>query len=364
MLSVLSYFYAMYRAHIWWGVGIGICLFGLSTLFKPIIIAIVLSYILNKPITYLEKYHIAKPISALLFISVLVAVFVGFMMIVLPFVNDNMILLSKKIPFFLCYIGDRFNTLSHRVFLRMEPETALKFSHMMQNQMITISQEVFTKILSLIQRSIDITNVVNYFFILPFMIYYMSTDFSKIVHFFGRLLSRAKHQKFQRILRDLDQIFFLYFTGQSLVCVSLMLAYSLSLYLIGIPYALMLGIMVGLLSFIPYVGFMIGFFLITLIAFAQLDPSWTLLGRISSVFFVLSIIETQILSPRIIGKRLGVPPLVFILAIVVVNYYFGLLGMFLAYPITATLIKLWTERWQSAKSYGIRSREKIPTPET
>jgi predicted PurR-regulated permease PerM len=181
---------------------------------------------------------------------------------------------------------------------------------------------------------------------LPFMIYYMSIDFSKIMRFFGRLSS---HEKYQRVLRDLDQIFFLYFTGQSLVCVSLMLAYTLLLHLIGIKYALMLGILVGLLSFIPYVGFMIGFFLVTLIAFAQHDPSWALLGRIIAVFFSLGIIETQILSPRIIGKRLGVPPLVFILAIVVVNYYFGLLGMFLAYPITATLIKLWTERWQPKK---------------
>lgn len=345
MLSNLSYFYAMYRPQILWGICIGICLFGLSSLFKPIVIAIVCSYILNKPITYLAKYHISKSVSALCFIVILIAMLVGFMMIILPFVNENMLLLSKKIPFFLDYIEAQFHSLSHRVFLRMEPSTADKFSHMMQTQIVTISQKILAKMLCWIQKNIDITHMVYYCVILPFMIYYMSIDFAKIMQFFGRLSS---HAKYQRILRDLDQIFFLYFTGQSLVCVSLMLAYALLLHLIGIKYALMLGIMVGLLSFIPYVGFMIGFFLVILIAFAQHDPSWALLGRISTVFFALSIIETQILSPRIIGKRLGVPPLVFILAIVVVNYYFGLLGMFLAYPITATLIKLWSERWQKS----------------
>lgn len=343
MLSSLSYFYSMYRPQILWGIGIGICLFGLSSLFKPIIIAIVCSYILNKPITYLEKYHIAKPISAVCFILILIAMFVGFMMIVLPFVNENMLLLSKKIPFFLDYVETQFHSLSHRVFLRMEPSTANKFSHMMQNQIVTISQQILAKVLCWIQKNIDITHMMYYCVILPFMIYYMSIDFSKIMKFFGKL---STHAKYQRVLKDLDQIFFLYFTGQSLVCVSLVLAYTLLLHLIGIKYALMLGILVGLLSFIPYVGFVIGFFLVSLIAFAQHDPSWALLGRISTVFFGLSIIETQILSPHIIGKRLGVPPLVFILAIVVVNYYFGLLGMFLAYPITATLIKLWTEHWQ------------------
>ena len=346
MLGALSYFYAMYRPHIWWGIGIGICLFGLSSLFKPIVIAVVCSYILNKPITYLEKHHIAKPISAVCFIVILIAMFVGFMMIILPFVNENMILLSKKIPFFLDYIGEKVNTLSHRVFLRMEPETAIKFSHMMQNQVVVISQGILAKTLWWIQKNIDITHMMYYCIILPFMIYYMSTDFSKILGFFGRFSSTGKYQ---RVLKDLDQIFFLYFTGQSLVSVSLILAYTLSLYLIGIKYALMLGILVGLLSFIPYVGLVIGFFLVLLIAFAQQDPSWALLIRISSVFFILSIIEMQILSSRIIGKRLGVPPLVFILAIVVINYYFGVLGMFLAYPITATLIKLWTERWQPVK---------------
>lgn len=346
MLSALSYFYAMYRPQIWWGIFIGICLFGLSSLFKPIVIALVCSYILNKPITYLEKYHIAKPISAVCFIVILIAMVVGFIMIVLPFINENMLLLSKKIPFFLDYVEMQFHSLSQRVFLRMDPGTAMKFSHMMQNQIVTISQEILAKILWWIQKNIDITHMVYYCVILPFMIYYMSIDFSKIVNFFGRLSS---HAKYQRILRDLDQIFFLYFTGQSLVCVSLMLAYALLLYLSGLKYALMLGILVGLLSFIPYIGLMIGFFLVMLIAFAQQDPSWALLGRISAVFLTLSIVETQILSTRIIGKRLGVPPLVFILAIVVINYYFGILGMFLAYPITATLIKLWTERWQPKK---------------
>lgn len=178
------------------------------------------------------------------------------------------------------------------------------------------------------------------------MVYYMSIDFSKIIHFFGQMLTGTRHKKFQKVMRDLDKIFFLYFTGQSLISVSLMLAYSACFYLIGLKYALMLGILVGGLSFIPYIGFMIGFFLVMLIAIAQHDPSFNLIIKILSVFLGLSIIETQILSPRIIGKRLGVPPLVFILAIVVINYYFGILGVFLAYPITATLIKLWTERWQ------------------
>jgi|GEM_PF-4743685 len=347
MISALSYLYTMYRPHIWWGVGIGICLFGLSSLFKPIVIAIVLSYIFNKPITYLEKYHIAKPISALCFILILIAILAGFMMIVLPFINENVLLLSKKIPFFLNYIGVRINALSDHVFLRMEPSTAMRFSHMMQNQIVVISQGVLAKVLLWLQQSIDITYMMYYCIILPFMVYYMSVDFSKITKFFGQFSS---YGRYQRVLKDLDQIFFLYFTGQSLVSVSLVLTYTSLLYLIGIKYALMLGILVGLLSFIPYVGFMIGFFLVLLTAFAQQDPSWTLLVRISSVFFALSIVEMQILSPRIVGRRLGVPPLVFILAIVVVNYYFGILGMFLAYPITATLVKLWTERWQPVKS--------------
>lgn len=337
---ILSFSIEKYRTQILWAICIGFSLFGLSPLFKPVIIAVILSYLLNKPITYLAGYHLPRSLSSLLFITMIIAFLVGFVIIVIPFIHDNVLLISQKIPCFLDFIGIQFKKMSQRILLGLGPETSIKCSQIIQDHLFSLTQQFLMSALGWFQKNLEIKNLIYYCFIMPVMIYYMSIDFPKIVRFFIHLFPLSKRVRIQRITKDMDKIFFLYFTGQSLVSLLLMLSYAVCLYLVGLDHPLILGILVGLLSFIPYVGSSIGILMVSAIALAQQDPSWSLVINLGISFFCLSILETQVLLPRLVGKRIGVAPLVFILAIVIANYYFGVLGMFLAYPLTATIIRL------------------------
>jgi len=117
--------------------------------------------------------------------------------------------------------------------------------------------------------------------------------------------------------------------------------YSFGLYIIDFKNPIIVGTLVAFLAFIPYLGAMLGFAIILIFMLADFY-TFKMFVQLCSVMAVLNIFESQLLSPYIIGKKLGISPLLLILALVVGNYYFGFIGMILAYPITATIMRTWT----------------------
>ena len=135
-----------------------------------------------------------------------------------------------------------------------------------------------------------------------------------------------------------------YFRGQALVALSNCFMFSVGFYLIGFPMPVGLGCLIGVISFVPYLQ-VIGFIPAALLALLQAAETgqnfWFLLGMVVVVYLVVQILQDTIFTPRIMGKIMGLPPAIVLLALSVWGYAFGIVGLIIALPLTTLMISYY-----------------------
>jgi predicted PurR-regulated permease PerM len=125
--------------------------------------------------------------------------------------------------------------------------------------------------------------------------------------------------------------------GQALVCLILGIFYCTSLILLGLHFALLIGIVAAILSFAPYVGTVVGFLLATGVAVAQFWPDWTTILIVGGIFIVGQLIEGNVLQPYLVGKKIGLHPVWLMFALLAFAYLFGFVGLLVAVPVAAAI---------------------------
>jgi predicted PurR-regulated permease PerM len=182
--------------------------------------------------------------------------------------------------------------------------------------------------------------VLNFLFVLvvtPVVSFYLLLDWDRFVANINAALPRAHAPTIRRIFRDIDSVMAGFVRGQFLVCILLGAYYAAALMLIGLPYGLLVGILSGMIVFIPFVGSTIGLILSTAIAafaFWQ-QPIWIFLT--AGVFLLGQFVEGNILSPMLVGKSVGLHPVTLMLALSVFGVLFGFTGLLIAVPLAAAL---------------------------
>ncbi|MFT7542135.1 MAG: putative PurR-regulated permease PerM, partial [Gammaproteobacteria bacterium] len=184
--------------------------------------------------------------------------------------------------------------------------------------------------------------LVGLLFLVPLYCYYLLFELERLHRFLARYIPKADRQRLSTVGREIGEVIAAFFRGRLSVCLIKGLLLSLGLFIAGVDYALLFGILSGFLSLIPFVGAAIGFlmaFVFAVVGHGVLEG----LVRTGIVYFVVEIIEGYVLVPRILGESLGLHPLVVIFAIFAGGAAFGTLGIVLALPLTAALVILVRE---------------------
>lgn len=318
-----------------------LALIGLRDMTKPLFIIFLLSYLFNKPVTFLEQFHIKRRISTFFLITFLLYILMMLMIVVLPIINQKLILIAHKSPFILDNLLTESEIWIKKFIHNVHNDHMEKIKLNIKEQVLSTIKYSLFYALNIFARAMSIKNIIYYFAAMPFLTYYLTVDWPYLHDFFLSLFPKKARNSTQDIVLRAGQMFSNYLHGQTLVCIILSIVYSIALHLIGFKNPIIVGTIVGFLAFIPYVGALLGLCLIAIFILADFQ-GLKIFVQAAIIFLSLNILESQILSPYIIGKKLGISPLVLILAIIIGNYYFGLLGMILAYPLTATLMQIWT----------------------
>jgi len=170
--------------------------------------------------------------------------------------------------------------------------------------------------------------------LVPLFAYYLLYDWRKIATVVRAHLPHRGKDTLLRLTDEMDGIISLFLRGQLSVCLILALLYSLGLYVTGIPFALVIGLASGLLAFIPYVGLIMGFLAAALMSMWHFGMDQHLIGVVV-VFTAVHVIEAFYLTPKVLGDKLGLHPLIVLLALTVAADRFGFVGVMLAVPLTA-----------------------------
>ena len=207
-----------------------------------------------------------------------------------------------------------------------------------------------------------VTWVVN-LALLPILTYYFLRDWDKLVERVASLIPRNHIETVSRLARESNDVLGAFIRGQIVVMIALGVVYAAGLSLVGLNLGLLIGLVAGLISFIPYLGATTGVVLAVLAALVQSQGfDRKLLALIGAVFTIGQLLESYVLTPRIVGDKIGLHPAAVIFAVMAGGQLFGFLGMLLALPAAAVinvLLRYAHERYRQSELYAGQQPEPV-----
>ena len=173
-------------------------------------------------------------------------------------------------------------------------------------------------------------------FLIPILTFYMLRDWDSFMSHVGALIPHSQRDTVFSLARETDDMLGAFLRGQLLVMLALAVIYSLGLAIVGIKFAIAIGVVAGLVSFVPYLGFVFGIGLAGLTVVLEPNPLWHLAGVVA-VFTIAQVIEGSLLTPKLVGDRIGLHPVLVIFAVAAGGQLFGFFGILLALPAAAIL---------------------------
>jgi len=308
----------------------------------PFIIAFLIAYLMNPFVVYLEKKKIKRFASALISL-LLILVFSGLLvsLIVPPFVNQigNLISIApKKISelekFFTETILPELNRLGI-----IYPDIQKTLSTEIPAKLQSVLNGLLSGLLNIFSGLSFIFNQIINIVVIPVITFYFLRDYDKISETILNLFNEEHRLRVKNVGERINKIFGNYIRGYILISLINGTIITTGLTIIGVPYAVVLGILSALLNFIPYFGMVIslsiGFLISVLSGLSGLKLILVLVLYIGE-----NIIENYFISPKIIGESVGLHPLLVLLALFVFGYFGGLIGMLIGVPVTALIISL------------------------
>lgn len=189
-------------------------------------------------------------------------------------------------------------------------------------------------------RGVAMVNLLSLLLITPLVVFYLLVDWHPMIARIESWIPRDRVATVSRLAGDMDAAVGAFVRGQGLVCLILGVFYAVGLTWAGLRYGLLIGLATGLLSFVPFVGWALGFLVSAVLILVQAWPDLEPLYLVVAVFVAGMALDTALLSPRIVGSRVGLHPLWLILALMVMSYLMGFVGMLIAVPLAAALAVL------------------------
>ena len=173
-------------------------------------------------------------------------------------------------------------------------------------------------------------------FLIPILTFYMLRDWDTLMLHLGALVPSSQRETVFELARETDSVLGAFLRGQMLVMLALATIYTLGLSLVGLKFAIAIGVVAGLVSFVPYLGFVFGIGLAGLTVALEPNPLWNLVGVVAT-FSIGQLIEGSILTPKLVGDRIGLHPVIIIFSVAAGGQLFGFFGILLALPAAAVL---------------------------
>ena len=173
-------------------------------------------------------------------------------------------------------------------------------------------------------------------FLIPILTFYLLRDWDSIISHLAALLPSSQRETIVELARQTDDVLGAFLRGQLMVMFALAVIYSVGLTLVGLEFAIAIGVVAGLVSFVPYLGFVFGIGIASLTVVLQPNPLLHLIGVVAT-FTIAQLFEGSFLTPKLVGDKIGLHPVLIIFAIAAGGQLFGFFGILLALPAAAVL---------------------------
>lgn len=331
---------------------VGALVYYLSPILTPFLVAAILAYICDPLVDWLERRGVSRTLGTLLVMTGLAALFSVLIVILIPLFVEQAQGLTQRLPSYLEAVRSKLVPWLESMGISV-PTTSAEIQQTVTEN-LPAPQDIMSTLLTRLRTGgVALIGFVTNLILVPVVLFYVLRDWDEVVAGIDKLVPRRWHTEVTRLGVEMDSMLGQFLRGQLSVMLILAVFYSVGLWLVGLNFALSIGIISGMLTFIPYVGAIIGFVLATLAGLVEFQ-SVTALLPVWGVFFAGQMLEGFVITPWLVGDRLGLHPVLVIFALLAFGQLFGFFGMLLALPASAILVVLFRhvhEQYEASAMY-------------
>jgi predicted PurR-regulated permease PerM len=314
----------------------------LGPVLTPFLAAAIFAYCLNPGVDRLDRVRLGRfpmprAVSVTIVILLFFAAILALVLIVVPVLRKEIPLLQAAIPAFLAKLNDTLSPRLQELGVQARVDSA-GIRRMVDELMATSGDQIWAAILN--SARVGGTAVLGWLAtltLIPVVLFYLLLDWHQLLARIAGAVPRRYVAYTVEMAREADALLAQYLRGQLLVMLVLSIYYSAALAIAGFDVALPVGILSGVLVFIPYLGFGLGLFLALIGAVLQF-ADWSGILAVAVIYGLGQVIEGFFLTPRLVGERIGLNPLAVIFALLAFGQLFGFVGVLLALPASALLM--------------------------
>jgi predicted PurR-regulated permease PerM len=327
--------------HYLWAIGAALIIFfalhWLEPVLTPFLVGAILAYLGTPLVDAAVRHRVPRGLATTMVVLLFGLLIFAVLLVLIPLVQGEVALAAKRMPQLLTQAAAALSPLAEQYFgvtLSLDFESLKSFI----TQNVESAHELSLRLLSGVKAGsrIALSILIN-LALIPVVMFYLLRDWKMFGQRLEDLVPRDWQSKFRTIVSEIDDVLAEFLRGQFSVMVVLAVYYAVGLTLVGLDRSLSIGILTGLLVFIPYVGFGLGFVLGMVAALLQWN-GWPGFMAVLAVYGIGQLLENYVLVPWLVGDRIGLHPIAVIFALLAFGELFGFAGVLLALPVSAALL--------------------------
>ena len=309
----------------------------LHDILLPFVAGIALAYVLAPLADRVERLGVNRTVAALIVVSVLVVALIALMLLLVPLLLQQGASLISHIPGYFKRIKElivdpNFPWLNW-LGSAETGKTASDLVGQVATWLLSFSYSLWTGGKALVSFA-------SVLIVMPVVTFYLIRDWHAMIDRVDSWIPVRQRETVRQLGREIDAAIGGFLRGQFGVCLVLGCYYAIGLMLVGLDFALLIGLIAGVITFVPYIGSMTGLMIAASVAIAQFWPDWKRIVLVIAIFLVGQFIEGNIVSPKFVGERVGLHPVWLIFAMFAFGYLFGFVGLLIAVPLGAAIAVL------------------------
>ncbi|MEP9397342.1 AI-2E family transporter [Mesorhizobium sp. KR2-14] len=311
-----------------------------SGILLPFVAGMVLAYFLDPVADRLQRLGLSRVMATILILVAFVIVLTLALVILIPILATQLADFIAKLPEYLSQLQGLITSFDPQW---IEQRFGVNPNSLREglNSLLTTGFGFITTVFQSIWSSgVALFSIASLFVVTPVVAFYMLLDWDRMIATVDSWIPRDHVDTVRQLASDINTATAGFVRGQGTLCLVLGIMYAVGLTLTGLKFGVLIGLFAGLISFIPYVGSLVGLVLSVGLAFVQFWPDWLMVVAVACVFFVGQFIEGNILQPRLVGKSVGLHPVWLMFALFAFGALFGFVGLLIAVPAAAAIAVL------------------------
>jgi predicted PurR-regulated permease PerM len=325
-----------------------------SSILMPFVVAAGVAYFLDPAVSRLARHKVPRSAGATIMLGAVLLFAVVFILLLYPVIASQASVLVTNLPSYIKTAQSDFGHIISQLQTRLGPGAmSQKLRDLASNQAGAIVSFLGTAATNIVGSGFAVVNILTLLIITPIVAFYFLRDWPGIIRHIDTWLPRPYEAVIRAQALEVNRILAAWIRGQAICCLILAAVYAVGLTIVGLDLGLIIGLAAGFLSFIPYVGTIIGAGSAVLLVLSQ-SPGWHGVISVLAVFGVGQALNDYLIQPRFLGDRVGLPAVWVIFSLFAGGAAFGFLGIMLAVPVTATLgvlARFWLKRYLQSPLY-------------